>query len=513
MPNALWIRCTAAAGLAVSLGTPLGAQFRFAEATVADVHAAIQRRATTCRAIVAGYLARIERYDKRGPAINAIVLTNPNALAIADSLDRRFVASRTLVGPMHCVPVIVKDNFETAGLQTTAGSIGLRGWVPRRDATMVKRLVDAGAIVLAKSNMAELAFSPYETVSSILPGYTKNPYALDRVTAGSSGGTGAAVAASFGVVGLGTDTGNSIRGPSAHNALVGIRSTMGLTSRAGVVPLNLASDIAGPMTRTVADAVAVFQVVAGYDPDDPATETSRDRPVPEYAKALQRDGLRGARVGVLPQAYLTAQTDTEVVRVFAKAIADLRRQGTTVIDSVVIPELDSLRRTSGGCNPFKFDFERFLASRNDTTIPVKTVAELIRSNRFHPSVQMRLTAAQAESLPPERNPGCAARDRFREGLRTAVLKAMDGNRLDALIYPTWSNPPRLIGDLNTPHGDNNQLFSPSTGFPAVTVPMGYTRRVLPAGLQFFGRPWSEETLIRLAYGYEQATKWRKQPQL
>jgi amidase len=185
-----------------------------------------------------------------------------------------------------------------------------------------------------------------------------------------------------------------------------------------------------------------------------------------------------------------------------------------VIDSVVIPELDSLRRAqTGGCNPFKYDFERYLSSRNDSTLPVKTVAELIRSRRFHPSIEVRLTSAQAESLPPERNPGCASRDRFREGLRAAVLRAMDGNRLDAFIYPTWSNPPRLIGDLNTPAGDNNQLFSPSTGYPAITVPMGYTRGVLPAGLQFFGRPWSEETLIRFVYSYEQATRWRREPQL
>ena len=486
--------------------------FRFEEATISQVHAALRQRSTTCHAIVAGYLARIERFDKRGPALNAIVLTNPNALAIADSLDRRFAALRTFVGALHCIPVIVKDNFQTAGLQTTAGTLALRGWTPRDDATMVKRLKDAGAIVLAKSNMAELAFSPYETVSSILPGYTKNPYALDRVTAGSSGGTAAAVAASFGVVGLGTDTGNSIRGPSAHNALVGIRSTMGLTSRDGVVPLNLASDIAGPMARTVTDAVAVFQIVAGYDPNDAVTEASRERPVPDYAKALRRDGLKGARLAVLPQAYLTATTDTEVVRVFTRAVAELRRNGATVLDSVVIPELDSLRRSAGGgCNTFKFDFERFLSSRNDTTLPVKTVAELIRSRRFHPSVEVRLTSAQAESLPPERNPGCAARDRFREALRAAVLRVMDENRLDAFVYPTWSNPPRLIGDLNTPHGDNSQLFSPSTGYPAITVPMGYTRAVLPAGLQLLGRPWGEETLIRLAYSYEQATKWRKEP--
>src|SRR5688500_3275725 len=309
----------------------------------------------------------------------------------------------------------------------------------------------------------------------------------------------------------GDDARNRVRGPSAHNALGGIRSTMGLTSRAGVVPLNLASDIAGPMARTMTDAVAVFQVVAGYDPNDSATVASRDRAIPEDARALQRDGLKGARVGVLPQAYLTATTDTEVVRMFGRAVAELRRAGATVGDSGVIPGLDSLRRVGGGCNPFKCDVERFLAARNDSSLPVRTVAELIRSRRFHPSVEVRLTAAQAESLPPERNPGCGARDRFREALRSAVLRVMDENRLDAFVYPTWSNPPRLIGDLNTPHGDNNQLFSPSTGYPAITVPMGYTRRVLPAGIQFFGRPWSEETLIRLAYSYEQATRWRREP--
>src|SRR5262245_24058234 len=383
MPSSLSIRCACIVALLACVAAPGRGQarpsFTLAEATIADVHGAIRRRAMTCRAIVAGYLERIDRYDKRGPAINAIVVINPKALAIADSLDRRFATTRTLVGPMHCIPVIVKDNLETGGLQTTAGSLALSGWVPRRDATMVKRLVDAGAIVLAKSNMAKLALSPYETVSSILPGYTKNPYALDRVTAGSSGGTGAAVAASFGVVGLGTDTGNSIRGPSAHNDLVGIRSTMGLTSRAGVVPLNLASDIAGPMARTVADAVAVFQLVTGYDPNDSVTVSSRDRPTPDYSKALRRDGLKGARLGVLPQAYLTATTDTEVVRVFNRAVVELRKQGAVVIDSVVLPELDSLRRgQQGGCNPFKFDLEGFLATRNDSSLPVKTLAELIR---------------------------------------------------------------------------------------------------------------------------------------
>ena len=207
--------------------------FDVQEATIADIHAAMRAKKLTCRALVEAYLKRIELYDKQGPALNAIVVVNPNAVKEAEAMDRRF-AQGGMAGPLHCIPMIVKDNFETIGLQSANGSLALAGFVSTKDAFQVKRIKEAGAIVLAKSNMAEWAFTPNETLSSILPGYTKNPYALDRVTAGSSGGTAAAVTASFGAAGLGSDTGNSIRGPSSHQALVGIRSTMGLTSRAGV---------------------------------------------------------------------------------------------------------------------------------------------------------------------------------------------------------------------------------------------------------------------------------------
>ena len=233
------------------------ARFEIEETTIGQIHGAMKAGQLTCRSLVEHYLKRIESFDKIGPAINAIVEINKNALADADALDRR-ASQGALSGPLHCIPAIVKDNFETIGLQSSAGSLSLKGFVSSRDAFQVKRIKAAGAIVLAKSNMAEFAFSPYETVSSILPGYSKNPYALDRVTAGSSGGTAAAVAANFGAIGLGSDTGNSIRGPASHQALAGIRSTMGLTSRAGVVPLNLLADIAGPITRTLEDAVAVL---------------------------------------------------------------------------------------------------------------------------------------------------------------------------------------------------------------------------------------------------------------
>ncbi|MDQ2667360.1 MAG: amidase family protein [Gemmatimonadota bacterium] len=496
------------APLAAIAQRPASPRFDLVETTIPTVRAALRSGSVSCHAVVQGYLDRIAAYDKTGPAINALIVVNPRALVLADSLDRYAEAGGKL-GALHCIPMIVKDNFQTTDLPTTAGSLSLQGFVPTNDAFMVQRIRAAGAIVLAKSNMAEFAFTPYETVSSILPGYTKNPYALDRVTAGSSGGTAAAVAANLGEVGLGTDTGNSIRGPSSHQALVGIRSTMGLTSRGGIAPLSLAADVAGPMARTVADAATVLQVVAGEDPADPVT-VGANAHVADYASALRRDALRGARIGVLRQAYERPTTDTGIVRVFDAALTDLRRQGATVVD-VTIPGLDAhLAAMTGGCNQFRHDLEQWLRSNGDR-IPMHSLAEIIKSRRFHPTIQMRLEAAQADSMSPD-SPGCRSRDGFRGWLRSATLAAMDSLHLDALAYPTWSNPPRLIGDLNTPAGDNSQLFSPSTGYPAITVPMGFTLGDrLPAGLQLLGRPWSEATLIGLAYSYEQATHWRKAP--
>lgn len=489
---------------------PMGAAFPVQETTIASIHAAFRSGTLTCHDLVAQYLRRIDAYDKKGPAINAIILVHPDALKTADSLDARF-KREGLTGPLHCIPMIVKDNFETRDLPTTAGSLSLQGFFSAKDAFQVRRIREAGAVVLAKSNMAEFAFTPYETVSSILPGYTKNPYALDRVTAGSSGGTAAAVAANLGASGLGTDTGNSIRGPSSHQALVGIRSTMGLTSRAGVVPLSYAADIAGPMARSVADAVAIFQVVAGYDPDDPVTEAARGRPIPHYSASLIADGLRGARIGILRQAYERPTLDSEIVTVFARAVADLRAKGATVIDTVPMPELDSIFRIQReGCNRFKYDLEKWMASTGNRT-PVKSLDEIVRSRRFHPSVQVRLDASQRATAPVDSQPGCAQTEQLRADVRRVLGAALDRLQLDAVVYPTWSNPPRLIGDLNTPHGDNSQVHSPLTGWPAVTVPMGYTRGLLPAGMTILGRAWSEPTLFKLAFAYEQATHHRKPP--
>jgi Asp-tRNA(Asn)/Glu-tRNA(Gln) amidotransferase A subunit family amidase len=506
------VAVTAAACLvAAQLSAQPPSSFRVEETTIAQIQAAFRDRSLTCRGLVEQYLKRIDVYDKTGPALNAIVMINPDALKTADDLDRRFTQSGP-VGPMHCVPVLVKDNYETIDMPTTAGSLSLKGMMTGKDAFVVKRLRDAGAVMIAKSNMAEFAFSPVETVNSILPGYTRNPYDTSRVTAGSSGGSAAGAAANFAAVALASDTGDSIRGPAAHQALVGLRSTMGLVSRSGVVPLNLSADIAGAVTRTVADTAAVLQVIAGPDPDDPVTAEGREHVAANYAASLRADGLKGARIGVLHQAYDTPTLDRDVDGVFKGALGELRNLGAEVIDPVEVAGLDELRRAQGGgCNQFKYDLNQYLARLADKA-PMHSLDDIIKSRRFHPSIQVRLESGQAADDLPGQTPGCRSRDEFREKLRAAVLTLMDSAELDALVYPTWSNPPRLIGDLNTPGGDNSQLFSPSTGFPAITVPMSYTRGgTLPAGLQFFGRPWSEATLIRLAYAYEQATHHRRPP--
>jgi len=515
-PEAIWLDPwgateSPAMSLVIPADEPASAAFTLEETTIAQIHAAFRTGALTCRGLVQQYLDRIDAIDKRGPAINAVVLVNPEALARADSLDAVYRANGP-VGPLHCIPVAVKDNFETKGLQTTGGSVALYGWRPLQDATMVAKIRAAGAVVLMKTNMAEWAFTPYETVSSILPGYTRNPYALDRVTAGSSGGTAAAVAANEAAIGLGTDTGNSIRGPSAHNALVGIRSTMGLTSRGGVIPLNNGADIAGPMARTVADAVAVFDVVVGSDPADPVTAPADSKREKDYNSFVKAGALRGAKIGVLRQAYERTTTDAEVVMVFNAAVEDLRRAGATIVAHAGLDSLNALMRTTGGgCNPFKYDLERYFAARA-ANAPVKTIRDVLRSGGYHPTVQARLQAADEVTTPPESTPGCQSREQMRERFRVALTKMMDSLGVDALVYPTWSNPPRLIGDLNTPHGDNSQLFSPTSGFPSITVPMGYTRaNTLPAGITFLGRAWSEGRLIGLAYGYEQAAPHRRPP--
>ena len=483
--------------------------FDVREATIASTQDAIRAHQVTCHQLVSAYLARIQAYDQ-STRLNSIIMLNPAALADADKLDAEFARTHVL-RPLQGVAVIVKDNYDTQGLQTTGGSLAMKGFVPEDDAFMVKRLREAGAIILAKSNMAEWAFSPYLTASSIA-GITRNPYALDRVPAGSSGGTAAAVAANLGEVGLGTDTGNSIRGPSSHNDLVGIRPTIGLTSRAGIIPLFSGNDVGGPMARTVADAATVLSVVAGYDPEDPITRLAERNVQRDYTKFLDKNGLKGARIAVFRQYVEDAKTDPEIKALTEKAIADLKAQGAEIVDPFRFPEYDALRKGLW-CGDFQADLNAYLAAHGKHA-PYHTLAEIVASGLYLPYIQEEIEGA---GKPPK-----GAEDRRRPcpdvyhdlpkiTFREALLKAMESQRVDAIVYPTWSNPPRKVGDITSPAGDNSQILSPQTGFPAVTVPMGFTYGSLPAGLTFLGRQFSEPVLIKFAYAYEQATKHRKAP--
>jgi Asp-tRNA(Asn)/Glu-tRNA(Gln) amidotransferase A subunit family amidase len=273
--------------------------------------------------------------------------------------------------------------------------------------------------------------------------------------------------------------------------------------------LFLNRDIGGPMARNVADAVAVFDVIAGYDPADPVTAASQGKRPDNYLKFLDKDGLRGARIGVVRQLFVGPDTDPEILELMERALADLKKQGAEIVEGVNIPEIDQIPPAKLFCNRFKHDIEAYLASLGPQA-PVKTLDDILASQKFHPSIEKRMRDAQAEP-PPDQNPKCQEAEENGRRLAQGVLKAMDDGRLDALAYPSWNNPPRLIGDLNTPHGNNSNRLSPPTGFPAMTVPMGYARGTLPAGLQLLGRPWSEPTLIRIGYAYEQATLHRRPP--
>ena len=485
-------------------------RFDVVEASITDIHQALRKGTCSCEQLVTAYLERIAVYDQ-STKLNSIIVTNPEALTIARQMDSAWRRNKKMK-LLHCIPIIVKDNYNTQGLQTTAGSIAMKDFKPLRDATMVRQLKDAGAIVLAKSNMAEWAFSPMVTISSIA-GETLNPYNLAYVPAGSSGGTAAAVAANLAAAGIGTDTGNSIRGPSSHNSLVGFRVTLGLTSRDGIAPLYLRADVGGPMARSVADATIMLEAVAAYDPGDPLTKYSEGKIPSGYQQYLDKNGLKGARIGVL-RTLSEKSPDPQVKALFEQAISDLRRLGAEIVDSIEIPGFDTLRLNQG-CSVFQHDINQYFASLGDQR-PVKDLKELVASGKYAPYIETRLKSQVTNAVNPVEGSsicGDAYTDTRRIAFRNAVVAGMDRYHVGALIYPTWNNPPAKVGDLSGYKGDNSQVIAPHTGQPAFTVPMGFTYDNLPAGIQFLGRPFDEPTLIRFTYAYEQGTKHRKPPAL
>jgi Asp-tRNA(Asn)/Glu-tRNA(Gln) amidotransferase A subunit family amidase len=503
--------------LAAALGAPVHAQtFRVEEATIDQVHAAMRAGTLTCRQLVQGYLDRIAAYDDRGPRLNAVQTVNPRALQLADSLDAAFRA-RGPVGPLHCVPVLLKDQIETSDMPTTYGSAVFAEFAPRRDATSVVRMKQAGAIILAKTTMGEFAL---RYVGSGF-GFIRNAYDPTRNPSGSSGGTGASVAANFGLVGIGEDTGGSIRGPAAVHALVGLRPTVPLVSRFGMLPANPTTDTMGPMCRTVRDAAILLGVLAGYDPNDPLTAWSVGHVPDSYASGLRADGLAGARIGVI-RTPMDARTDTtsaafkEVRGLIERALAELRARGAEVVDAAAITGLAGANALYNA-NLFETEAATDAYFAQHPTVPVKTLRALLLTGKVNPWRAVHfMTVVGLKTT----DPGYLAYLNARDQLRTNVLEVMADQRLDALVYATFDLPPGKIGaDVETSpaprdeygFGDNRPL-SPVLGFPALTVPAGFTSEGLPVGLELLGRPFTEATLLRYAYAYEQATRHRRPPQ-
>lgn len=485
-------------------------KFNLIEATIADVQSAIRSGQTTCNDIVAGYIQRIETYDK-SEGINAIAEINPKALDEAAEVDSA-IARGEAMPDLFCTPLLIKDNFDTFDMVTTGGSIALKDSIPPDDAFMIRKLREAGAIVLAKTNMAEWAFSPRQSVSSSY-GRTANAYDANFTPAGSSGGTASGVAASFGVAGMGSDTGNSIRGPSSHLALFGIRSTIGLTSRDGVIPLSFDRDIAGPMTRTVEDGARIFNVVAGFDEADPLTLP--DKREDDYRAFLNSEGLVGKRLGVFRALVDHDDADEKIKALFYQAIEDLEKAGAIIVDPIEIVDFELLNDTIPNCSRFRYDVGQYFKTL--TNPPLLDVNTVLETGEYAPETESGLeyfSTFPMDVAPDDREISCPTwpNDAKRNELLANAIAAMDGSDVDALIFPTWSNPPANIDRANEDYkGDNNQLLAPDAGLPAVTVPMGFWQNRLPAGLQILGRPYSEGLLIELAYAYEQKTKHRKPP--
>jgi amidase len=475
--------------------------FELMEATIPQLQAALAVGTITSKDLVTAYLARIDAYDQRGPALNAISVVNKRSLDEAAAMDAERRAGKTR-GLLHGIPIIVKDNYETVGMQTAGGSVTMAGWVPPGDSLLVKKLHAAGAIIIAKSNMHEFAYGIL-TVGSLF-GATRNPYALDRNPGGSSGGTGAAIAANFAAVGMGSDTCGSIRIPAFHNSLVGIRGTQGLASRTGIIPLSNTQDIGGPIGRSVTDIAIVLDAIVGYDPADPQTAASVGNIPKSYTDFPQLSGLRGTRTGLLTDLFGAEPADTEVGMIVRSAINEMKGQGAEVIE-VTIPGVDDhMKENIIVRSDFKFDLNAYLASR--PSAPVHSLEEILASGKYHKAVETNLRRSQAVE---SRDTKDYLHDKsMRDTLREAILKVMADNSLDALAYPTIRRKANVIGE--TQAGTNCRLSSTS-GLPAIVVPGGFTPDGLPIGVELLGRAWSEPQLIKFAYAYEQATHHRRPP--
>jgi amidase len=498
-------------GAAVDAAPPApAARFELVEASIRDLQGALAAGQVTSGELVAMYQARIAAYDAGGPRLNSISVQNPRAADEARALDAERKAKRVR-GPLHGVPVIVKDNYETANLQTAAGSRALAGYVPRRDAFLVAKLKAAGAIVLGKGNMDEFGLGISGQGS--LYGQTRNPYALDRIPGGSSSGPAVAVAANLAAAALGSDTCGSIRMPAAHNALVGLRGTQGLLSRSGLVPLGHTQDMGAPIARTVTDVAVLLDALVGYDPADAQTAEAVTRTPASYAAGLRADALKGARVALVTNLMGTDAESQEVNGPVRKAADDMRARGAEVVE-IAIGDVEALARPDrfkGFVVPayeVKFDLTAYLASLPNQP-PATTIEQLLAADPAPLPTRWLKNAQTVESLDNKEYTDALLR---RNVLRQALLVAMANHRADALAYPTYRVKPGLLTGKEVGQSNNCAVGS-NSGLPSISVPAGWTADGLPVGIELLGRAWSEPRLLALAFSYEQATRHRRGPKL
>jgi amidase len=519
------LRRAAGATTAVSL-QPLGrypAAVAEREPTIAELQVAMGSGQLTAQALVQHYLARIDSLDKDGPALHSVIEVNPQALDIAAALDKERQAKGPR-GPLHGIPILIKDNIDTADrMMTTAGSLALVGDPPRLDATIVKKLRGAGAIVLGKANLSEWAnFRSTHSSSgwSARGGQTRNPYVLDRSPCGSSSGSAVAVAADLCVVAVGTETDGSIVCPAAVNGIVGIKPTVGLISRAGIIPISHTQDTAGPMARTVADAALLLGMMTGVDRRDPATQKSVGKARTDYTRFLDPHGLKGARIGIPRKVYLGTSKETDAVA--RMAIQAMTNAGAIIVDPADIPTAEKMKQDQSELEvllyEFKTDLNTYLSGRKG--VPIHSLEELIAFNKRHAGQE--LVFFGQELLEKAQTKGPLTERQYRRALKQSQSLAglngidavMSKYRLDALVAPTagpaW--PIDLIyGDRSDPRMGGDIMAPPArAGYPHITVPAGFSHG-LPIGISFIGRAFSESTLIKLAYAFEQATQARRPP--
>lgn len=489
------------------------------EWTIAELQEKLESGELTSRRLAELYLGRIEAVDKNGPYINSVIELNPDALEIADTLDAERQAGKTR-GAMHGIPILIKDNIDTNDrMQTTAGSLALEGSIAEKDAFVVRQMRKSGALILGKTNLSEWAnFRGKRSVSgwSSRGGLTRNPYALDRSACGSSSGSGAAVAANLCAAAVGTETDGSIICPSQTNGIVGIKPTLGLISRSGIIPIAHSQDTAGPMARTVADAAVLLGAMTGVDSHDSATRLSRKRGLSNYTRFLDRDGLQGARIGV---ARNMAGANPRILKIFDFCIEVMKKLGAEIIDPADVPNFDKFGKTELDVlhYEFKADLNKYLKSLSDGA-RVHSMADVIKFNEENSDKVLpyfgqehMMTAVEKPSLSDKKYRDALAKNHLyarTKGLDAAMRK----HKLDALVMP--SGGPSWVIDLVNGDSSNWDMESTSpaavAGYPHITVPAGYVFG-LPVGLSFVGKAWQEPTLIKFAYAFEQATQLRRTP--